>query len=77
MKHGLTTLILVTGSALCQENQPDRVTVPFSDASRPRMVKCSLLNGAISVKGYEGKDVIVEARTHSEGRRQHRAGSDG
>ena len=59
MKYGFTLLLLVASSALCQESTPDRVTVPFSDASRPRMVKCSLLNGAISVKGYEGKDVIV------------------
>lgn len=60
--------VLITTCALCQESQPDRVTVPFSDANRPKIVKCSLLNGAITVKGYEGKDVIVEARQRTEGR---------
>ncbi|HUS19086.1 MAG TPA: DUF4097 family beta strand repeat-containing protein [Terriglobales bacterium] len=39
----------------------DRVTVPFSDPTRPGMVKASVLNGGITVKAYEGKDVIVEA----------------
>jgi len=40
----------------------DRVTVPFSDAVRPRLVKVSLLSGGITVRGYEGKDVVVEAK---------------
>src|SRR5947209_13199160 len=70
MKY-LATLVIAT-CAFCQEPQPDRVTVPFSDASRPRVLKCSLLNGAISVKGYDGKDVIVEARTRTEVRRHRR-----
>jgi hypothetical protein len=45
-----------------QESPVDRLSVPFSDPSRPRLVKASLLNGGITVKGYEGKDVVVEAR---------------
>lgn len=40
----------------------DRVTVPFSDPLRPGLVKVSVLNGGITVKAYEGKEVIVEAR---------------
>src|SRR5437868_5388849 len=71
MKYAVTALLFAT-CALCQETQPDRVTVPFSDASRPRVLKCSLLNGAISVKGYDGKDVIVEARQRTEARHQTR-----
>ena len=40
----------------------DRVTVPLSDPARPAFIKAHLLNGGITVKGYDGKDVIVEAR---------------
>jgi hypothetical protein len=40
----------------------DRVAVPFSDAVRPRLVKVSVLSGSITVRGYEGKDVVVEAK---------------
>lgn len=40
----------------------DHVTVPFSDPSRPGLVKVHLLAGSIAVKGYAGKDVIVDAR---------------
>ncbi len=69
-----TTVLLLIGStfALCQDAAPDRVTVPFSDASRPHMIKCSLINGSISVKGYNGKEVIVEARARTEERRHRR-----
>jgi hypothetical protein len=47
----------------------DRVAVPLSDPARPAFVKAHLLNGGITVKGYNGKEVIVEARA--------RAGEDG
>jgi hypothetical protein len=55
-----------------QDPSVDRVTVPFSDASRPRMLKASQMNGSITVKGYDGKDVIIEARARGgEGRRHN------
>ena len=41
----------------------DRVTAAFSDPSRPGLLKVNLINGSIRVKGYSGKEVIVEART--------------
>lgn len=47
-------------------NTPDHVTVPLSDPSRPAFIKAHLLNGSITVKGYEGKDVVVEARVRAE-----------
>ncbi|HEY6350859.1 MAG TPA: hypothetical protein VI636_15770 [Candidatus Angelobacter sp.] len=40
----------------------DRVAYTLSDPSRPASVKAHLLNGSITVKGYDGKEVIVEAR---------------
>ena len=44
----------------------DRVAVPLSDPARPAFIKAHLLNGGITVKGYEGKEVIVEARVRSQ-----------
>jgi hypothetical protein len=60
----LTVLISLWIGALAfgQESHVDRLSVPFSDPSRPRLVKASLFNGGITVKWYEGKDVVVEAR---------------
>ena len=70
MKNAILISVLLAVTAWGQDAPADRVTVPFSDASRPRMLKASLLNGSITVKGYEGKDVIIEARSRgSEGRR--------
>lgn len=43
----------------------DRITINLTDPSRPAVVKASLLNGGITVKGYDGKDVIVEARVRN------------
>src|SRR5689334_9691871 len=43
----------------------DRVAVPLSDPARPAFVKAHLLNGSIAVKSYEGKEVIVEAKSRS------------
>lgn len=43
----------------------DRVTVTLSDPARPALVKAGLINGSITVKGYEGKEVIVEARARN------------
>src|ERR1700741_1434865 len=40
----------------------DRIPVTLSDPSRPARVKISMVNGGITVKAYEGKEVVVEAR---------------
>jgi hypothetical protein len=70
--------VLTVMAALGQDSPGDRVTVPFSDASRPRLLKASLIDGSITVKGYEGKDVIIEARSQgSEGRRNSPKRADG
>ena len=52
----------------------NRITVPFSDGSKPRTVIIKMMNGGITVRGYDGKDAIVEtnARTPT---REHRASS--
>jgi DUF4097 and DUF4098 domain-containing protein YvlB len=43
----------------------DRVSVTLSDPARPALVKASLIDGGITVKAYEGKEVIVEARVRN------------
>ncbi|HLG97316.1 MAG TPA: DUF4097 family beta strand repeat-containing protein [Bryobacteraceae bacterium] len=58
--------------AWAQEPQPDRVTVPFSDPSRPKTLKASLVSGSIRVKGYNGDQAIVEAHAQAGSRRGRR-----
>jgi DUF4097 and DUF4098 domain-containing protein YvlB len=55
-----------TTSAAAEEQQGkqragDRVVVTLSDPARPSTIKASLINGGITVKAYDGKDIIVEA----------------
>lgn len=75
MKNAI--FFFLTGAlAFCQDAQPDRVNVPFSDAARPKMLKASVLNGSIIVKGYDGKEAIVEARGGSESGKHRRDRGD-
>ena len=51
-----------TQRAQPQSPPSERISVPLSDGSRPAVVKASLVTGGITVKGYDGKEVVVEAR---------------
>ncbi|MGB6685507.1 MAG: DUF4097 family beta strand repeat-containing protein [Candidatus Acidiferrum sp.] len=44
----------------------DRIVVKLDDPARAAFVKASLVNGGITVKAYDGKEVIVEARARNE-----------
>jgi DUF4097 and DUF4098 domain-containing protein YvlB len=72
MQRVFAILIMAGGIAAWAQESPERVTVPFSDPSRPKMVKVSLLNGGITVKGYNGKEVIVESRSRDGDSGRHR-----
>jgi DUF4097 and DUF4098 domain-containing protein YvlB len=65
--------LLVAGTAAWSQDTGDRITVPFSDPSRPHTLKVHLINGGITVKGYDGKDAIIETRggQGSEHERRH------
>jgi len=54
----------------------DRVPVTLSDPSHPALVKASLVNGGITVKAYDGKEVIVEARARNRDRDSARSDSN-
>ncbi len=48
--------------AQAKEEPPDRAVVPLTSPGKPAKVEVSVMRGSITVKAYEGKDVIVEAR---------------
>ena len=66
----------VSGAVLKAQAQanPDRLSVALSDPSRPAMVKASLVNGGITVKAYDGKEVVVEARARAHERERNEGG---
>jgi DUF4097 and DUF4098 domain-containing protein YvlB len=56
------------------QTSPDRLSVALSDPSRPGLVKASLINGGITVKAYDGKEVVVEARPRNREREREEGG---
>jgi DUF4097 and DUF4098 domain-containing protein YvlB len=68
----LLVMGMATAALWSQAATSDRVVVPFSDPAKPGIVKAHLINGGILVKGYEGKEVIVEAKA-----RGHVVGEEG
>jgi DUF4097 and DUF4098 domain-containing protein YvlB len=67
---GLTLAVCAGGIA--QDSSGDRIVVPARNSSHPRVVSCSLLNGAITVKTHAGNEVIVEGDHH--GHEEHQGG---
>ncbi|MFQ5637313.1 MAG: hypothetical protein ACE5IR_04905 [bacterium] len=58
-------VIVMLGVSHAQDDPADRVSVAFSDPARPGLLTAGLINGSITVKGYDGKEVVIEARTRS------------
>jgi hypothetical protein len=54
------TIVLFAGAfAFSQQTTGDRVNVSFSDPSKPGFLEVYVESGSITVRGYNGKDVII------------------
>ena len=71
MKKRITNVmvlaLLVAGTcgwavAQSKEETPDRAVVPLSNPAKPAKIEVTVMRGSITVKGYQGKEIIVEAR---------------
>ncbi len=62
----LFAMSVIAPDAEAQTQAGDRVSVNLDDPARPAYVKASMVNGSITVKGYDGKEVIVEARARNQ-----------
>ena len=52
-----------TGQAAKTESAPDRAFVPLSNPAQPAKIEVTVMRGSITIRGYQGKEIIVEART--------------
>jgi hypothetical protein len=59
---GVALVAIAAIAGIAQQAQADRVTVPLTNPAKPAFVEVSVLSGSIKVTGYEGKEVIVEAK---------------
>src|SRR5215510_13942289 len=67
-------LWLTCSLAAAQEIQGDRVVVPARNSSRPRLVKVETHNGGVSIRAYNGNEVIVETKGRDRRPRANREG---
>ncbi len=66
-------------TAFSQESDSDHFTIPLSDPSREATVKVNLFNGSITVKGYDGQEIIadMEYRENHKPKKRHQADTTG
>ncbi len=59
----MAAAVALTGATLAGQGQQsgDRVTVPFSDPARPGTLKVRLVQGAVTVRGANTKEVVIDA----------------
>jgi DUF4097 and DUF4098 domain-containing protein YvlB len=67
----LSAGILFTPAVRGQDNG-EKVTVPLRDPSRPARIRASLMNGGITVRGADVKDVTVETNSRGDGESRRR-----
>jgi len=48
-----------------QNVNSETIAVNWSDPARPGLLRANIRNGSVSIKAYEGKDVIIETRAMS------------
>ena len=64
--------VLLLAAAVSGQSDADRITVPLSNPSEPALVTVSLVQGSITVRGANRKDVLVTARPEADqGRRRY------
>lgn len=68
--------VLITGALRADGGENDKISVPLSDPSRPAFVKVGLINGSITVKGYSGKEILVETSGRQDNEEEEDNGED-
>ena len=60
---GQATPAASSGQTVAKDETPERAVVPLSNPAKPAKIEVTVMRGSITIRGYQGKDVIVEART--------------
>ena len=68
----ITVLLFAGSQVYAQQPAGDRINVSFSDPSKPGLVTAYVNAGSITIKGYSGKEVIIEAKMQDQPARSRR-----
>ena len=58
---GLVVVGVCIPAMVRAQGQTDRLTVPFSDPSKPGLLNVSLMAGSVSIRGADRRDVLIDA----------------
>jgi len=70
----LTIAIFLSTRVWAQDTGKEQLTVPLSDPNKPYKLDVHLVDGSISINGYEGKSIVVEV-VNTEKRKMNETGS--
>lgn len=66
--------IFLSARVWAQEAGKDQMTVPLSDPNKPYKLDVHLVDGSITITGYEGKSIIVEVASEKKKGGDHESG---
>lgn len=71
---GLAAMLVLPGAAAAQNTTQDanHIVIPLTHPTQPATLKVSTLNGSITVKAYNGRDVIIDGGSGSGDNFRHR-----
>jgi hypothetical protein len=58
----LMVIFVVGAGAVCAQDRPNEIRIPFTDATRPGTLQVRAFSGRMTITVHEGNDVIVSGR---------------
>ncbi len=62
--------VCIGGGSSAYAQNPERLTVEFSTPSKPGLLRMHVMNGGITIRGENRKDVLIEARSRDQNARR-------
>src|SRR6202000_85788 len=56
----ISIALLLTARLYAQDAGKEQLVVPLSDPAKPFKLDVHLVDGGITISGYEGKDIVIE-----------------
>jgi hypothetical protein len=70
---GVVAVVMVGAAGIGAQDQAERLTVPFSDPSRPGTLNVHIMQGSLTIRGTNRRDVLIEGQSREQTRRSEPA----